>query len=257
MKLSSLIEQERIPLPYNRKKTLQRKEASDAYRKNALYFQPKKNPLLLELENLLLGHTDQDLYEQQKEEAKEVTPQQQAIIQDLQQTKKDVLAHEQAHKAVKSDALESSSNSQLEHVDEEGATVAETNASDTLLILEQVRNAALAPAQPSPQAIRVAINANAHIQRMQAQLHGREVDESELDNHEPAFAGEEMDVKVPEHFSKELKLDPLADTIFGKSDGEAFKARIFKNATEKYAAHIQMAKNGYHPGTDSMFSMIA
>jgi hypothetical protein len=92
---------------------------------------------------------------------------------------------------------------------------------------------------------------------MQAQLHGHEVDESELDNHEPAFAGEVIDVKVSERFSKELKLDPFADTIFGKSDGEAFKARTFKNASEKYATHIQMAKNGYHPGTDSTFSMIA
>lgn len=41
-----------------------------------MYFQPKKNPLLIELENLLLGRTDQDLYEQQQEESKEVTPQQ-------------------------------------------------------------------------------------------------------------------------------------------------------------------------------------
>jgi len=239
MKLSSVIEQERMSSHYNRKKILQRKQAGDAYRKNSMYFQPKKNPLLLELENLLLGHTDQKLYEQQKEEFKEVTPQQQAILQDLQQTK-NVLAHEQTQ------------YSQLERVDEEVPIVDDANAKETLQILEQVRNTALSPAQPSPRDLRVAASANAQIQHMQAQLNGQEVDDSE-----PAFVREDIEVKVPERFSKELKLDPFADTIFGKSYAEAYKARTFKYASEKYATHIQMAKDGYLPGTNPMFTMIA
>jgi hypothetical protein len=246
MKLSSVIEQERISSHYNRKKILQRKQAGDAYRKNSLYFQPKKNPLLLELENLLLGHTDQDLYEQQKEESKEVTPQQQAIIQDLEQTKKNMLAHEQTQKA---EALE---YSQLEHLDEEVLLVDDANAKETLQVLEQVRNTALAPAQLSPQDLREAVSANVEIQHTQAQLNNQELDESE-----PAFVRDLNEVKVPERFSKELKLDPFADTIFGKSYAEAYKARTFKYASEKYATHIQMAKDGYRPGNDSMFSMIA
>ncbi|KOS59773.1 hypothetical protein FJQ98_02695 [Lysinibacillus agricola] len=254
MKLSSLIEQERMSSHYNRKKILQRKQAGDAYRKNAQYFLPKKNPVLLELENLLLGHTDQELYEQQKEESKEVTPQQQAIIQDLQQTKKNVLAHEQMQKP---DALETTSYLQLEHLDEEVPTVVDANAKETLQILEQVRNAALEPAQPSPQDLRVAASANAQIQHMQLQLNGQEVDPSELDDSEPAFVREGIEVKVPERFSKELKMDPFADTIFGKRYEEAYKARTFKYASEKYATHIQMADDGYRQGNDSMFSMIA
>ncbi|MFJ7185626.1 hypothetical protein [Lysinibacillus xylanilyticus] len=237
MKLSSLIEQERISSHYNRKKILQRKQAGDAYRKNSLYFQPKKNPLLLELENLLLGHTDQDLYEQQKEESKEVTPQQQAIIEDLQQTKKNVLAHDRTQKA---EALE---YLQLEHENEEASIV----DVETLQILEQLKDTA----QPSPQDLRVAASANAQIQN------GQELDESELDDSQPAFVREVVEVKVPERFSKELKLDPFADTIFGKSYAEAYKARTFKYASEKYTTHIQMAKDGYLPGNDSMFSMIA
>ncbi|MEB2300828.1 hypothetical protein LAV72_14495 [Lysinibacillus xylanilyticus] len=239
MKLSSLIEQERMTSHYNRKKVLQRKQVGDAYRKNALYFQPKKNPILLELENLLLGHTDQELYEQQKEESKEVSPQQQAIMQDLQQTK-NVLAHEQKQ------------YSQLERVDEEVSIVDDANTKETLQILEQVRNTALAPAQPTPQDLRVAASANAKIQHMQAQLNGQDVDDSE-----PAFVSEGIDVNVPERFSKELKLDPFVDTIFGKSYAEAYKARTFKYASEKYATHILMAKNGYLPGTNPMFTMIA
>ncbi|MFJ3390594.1 hypothetical protein [Lysinibacillus sp. NPDC086135] len=237
MKLSSLIEQERISSHYNRKKILQRKQAGDAYRKSALYFPPKKNPLLLELENLLLGHTDQELFEQQKEESKEVTPQQQAIIQDMQQTK-NVLAHEQMQKQY----------SQVERVNEEAPIVDDANAKETLQILERVRNTALGPVQPSPQDLRV----DAQIQHMQAQLNGQEVDDSES-----AFVREDIEVKVPERFSKELKLDPFVDTIFGKSYAEAYKARTYKHASEKYATHIQMAKDGYRPRNDSMISMIA
>ncbi|MFJ6209265.1 hypothetical protein [Lysinibacillus sp. NPDC092081] len=233
MKLSNLIEQERISSHYNRKKILQRKQAGDAYRKNSLYFQPKKNPLLFELENLLLGHTDQELYEQQKEESKEITPQQQAIIQDLQQTQKpEALAYP------------------LEHVDEEAPILDE----ETLQILEQVRNTALAPMQPSPQDLHVAVSGDAKIQHMQAQLNGQEVDKDDSD---PAFVREVIEVKVPERFSIELKLNPFADTIFGKSYAEAYRARTFKYASEKYATHIQMAKDGYRPGNDPMFSMIA
>ncbi len=242
MKLPSLIEKERISPHYNRKKILQRKQAGDAYRKNSLYFQPKKNPILLELENLLLGHTDQDLYTQQKEESKEVTPQQQASIQDLHQTKKNVSAYEQTQKA------EALAYSQLEHEHED---------EETLQILDQVRNTALAPAQLSPQDLRIAAGRNAQIQHMQVQLNVQELDKSELDDSEPAFVREVIEVKVPERFSKELKLDPFADTIFGKSYAEAYKARIFKYASEKYATHILMAKDGYRSGNDTMFSMIA
>ncbi|MDD1504471.1 hypothetical protein PVA17_17145 [Lysinibacillus sp. CNPSo 3705] len=238
MKLSSLIEQERISSYYNRKKILQRKQAGDAYRKSALYFPPKKNPLLLELENLLLGHTDQELFEQQKEASKEVTPQQQAIIQDMQQTK-NVLAHEQMQHY-----------SQVERINEEAPIVDDANAKEPLQILERVRNTALGPAQPSSQDLRVAASAN--VQHMQAQFNGQEVDDSE-----PAFVREDIEVKVPERFSKELKLDPFVDTIFGKSYAEAYKVRTFKHASEKYATHIQMAKGGYRSRNDSLISMIA
>ncbi|MFJ7731320.1 putative metalloprotease CJM1_0395 family protein [Lysinibacillus sp. NPDC097231] len=257
MRLSSLIEQERITSHYNRKRILQRKEVGDTYRKNALYFQPKKNPLLLELENLLLGRKDQELYEQQKEESKEVTPQQQTIIQDFRQTEKNV--REQTHRSEKNDALEltNSQLSAIEYIDEEVPIVADENAKETLQILAQVRNAALAPAQPSSQDLRVAASAKAQIQHMKAQLSDQKVDESALDDNEPAFVHEIIEVKVPERFSKELKLDPFADTIFGKSYEEAFKARTFKYASDKYATHIQMAKNGYLPGSGSVFSMIA
>lgn len=247
MKISSLIEHERISSS-NRKKVLQRKEAGDAYRKNALYFQPKKNPILQELENLLLGQKDLDLYEQQKEESLE---DQQAIFQEMEQTKKNVLTHEQANKMGSGEGGEFISSSQLSE-DEVGI-----NPENTMRILEQVRNAALTPAQPSSQDLRIAASANAQIQQIQAQLQGQEFSQNVITDNEPAYLKEVIEVKVPERFSKELILDPFADTIFGKSYGEAFKARTFKHASEKYTTHIQMAKNGYRLGNEATFSMIA
>ena len=262
MKLSNAMEQERQSAYYNRKKILQRKEAGDAYRKNAQYFQPEKNPILLELENLLLGHKDQDLYEQHKEESKDVSPQQQAMIRDLQQTEKNVRAHEQALKAISSDVGESHSSSRLVEpnadrnvalddlsIDAEGV--------DTIHILQQVRSAALAPTVPSPQDLRVAASADAQMQQIQAEMSGTTLDERERNELEPAYVSEIIDIKVPERFSKELKLDPFADTIFGKRQDEALIARTFKLATAKYTAHIQMAKSGYLFGDHSTFSMTA
>lgn len=241
MKISNLMEQERISSQHNRKKILQRKEAGDAYRKNAMYFQPKKNPLLIELENLLLGRTDQDLYDQQQEESKEVTPQQKAIMEDLQQTEKNVRAHEQTYKVGMNDNADPSN-------------ISDSELGDTLHILEQVRNAALSSVEPSPQDLRVAQSVDAQIQHM---LNNSNVDEVATNESEPSFVRDIIEVKVPERYSKELKLDPFADTIFGKNYGTAFKLRAFKQASERYAAHVQMTKNGYRPDKDSMFSLIA
>ncbi|WP_445479270.1 hypothetical protein ACULLL_02320 [Lysinibacillus irui] len=240
MKILNSMEQDRISSQYNRKKILQRKEAGDAYRKNAMYFQPKKNPLLLELENLLLGRTDQDLYEQQQEKAKEVTPQQQAIMEDLQQTEANVRAHEHAYKAGATDNIESSAVSNVEQ-------------NDTLQILEQVQHAALAPTEPTPQDLRVAQSVNAQIQQMLNNSHSAD----DILEDKPSFVRDMIEVKVPERFSKELNLDPFADTIFGKNYETAFKLRTFKQASEKYLAHVQMTKNGYRPDKDPMFSLIA
>ncbi|ACA38519.1 hypothetical protein J2D69_01995 [Lysinibacillus sphaericus] len=237
MKIYNSMEQERLSSPFNRKKFLQRKEAGDAYRKNAMYFQPKKNPLLLELENLLLGRTDQDLYEQQQEDTEVVTPQQQAIMDDLQQTSKNVHAHEQAYKWASGN--------------HDGAPVVNNpDLNDTLQVLEQMRNAALSSSKPSAQDVRLAENVNAQIQHI---LH----EVNSTDEQDQPFVNEVTTVKVPERFSKELKLDPFADTIFGKSHDATLKLRAFKQASEKYAAHVQMTKNGYRPGNDSMFSLIA
>lgn len=249
MKLLNVMEQERQSAYYNRKKILQRKEAGDAYRKNAQYFQPKKNPILLELENLLLGRKDQDLYEQHKEDAKDVTPQQQAMMQDLQQTGKNVRAHEQAFKTVGSDQGESFSSSRLIETAHEG--------DEPLEVLPQVRNDVLTPTVPTSQDFRLAVRANDQMPQLEAEIDSAQLADTAPYELEPPYGTEKMEVKIPERFLKELNLDPFADTIFGKSYEEALKARTFKMASAKYAAHIQMAKSGYQFGEGSTFSMSA
>jgi len=244
MKLLNVMEQERQSAYYNRKKILQRKEAGDAYRKNAQYFQPKKNPILLELENLLLGRKDQDLYEQHKEDAKDVTPQQQAMMQDLQQTGKNVRAHEQAFKTVGSDQGESFSSSRLIETAHEG--------DEPLQVLPQVRNDV-----PTSQDFRLAVRANDQMPQLEAEIDSAQLDDVAPYELEPPYGTEKTEVKIPERFLKELNLDPFADTIFGKSYEEALKARTFKMASAKYAAHIQMAKSDYQFGEGSTFSMSA
>ena len=250
MKISGLIQQERIAALEDRRKILQRKGVGDVYRKNLQYFQPKKNPVLKELENLLFGHKDHDLYEKHKEESKETMPQEQVTVREMQQTEKNVRAHEQAYKAVSSDGSGSAG---------EISITAGTNSSEeeALNILEAVRSAALASSEPSPQDLRVAASANAQIQQVQAKLNGTEIEETDTLDEEPAFVRESIEIKVPERFAKDLKLDPFADTIFGRSYEEVYKANIFKNATATYTIHSEMVKNGYRLGNEPTFSLIA
>lgn len=61
-----------------RKRVMQRKEANDAYKKNSIYTQAKKNPMLKVLEDLLSGKTEKDLFEKDQsllnEESEQVIP---------------------------------------------------------------------------------------------------------------------------------------------------------------------------------------
>lgn len=257
MKISGLIQQERIAALEDRRKILQRKGVGDVYRKNLQYIQPKKNPVLVELENLLFGHKDHDLYEKHKEESKEIVPQEQAIIREMEQTEKNVRVHEQAHKAVGGDVTGSDGEQYV--LSGEIPIVAGTSSSEeeTLNILESVRNAALAPTEPSSQDLRVAASASAQIQQVQAKLNGIEIEETDTLDEESQFVREPIEVKIPKRFSKELKLDPFADTIFDRSYEEAYKANTFRKAVATYTTHSEMAKNGYRLGNEPTFSLIA
>lgn len=49
-----------------RKRSLQRKEVADTYKKNASYTQANKNPMLEILNNLISGKTEKDIFENQE-----------------------------------------------------------------------------------------------------------------------------------------------------------------------------------------------
>lgn len=177
MKIMGLMQRERMAAIEDRRKMFQRKNVGDVYRKNLQYVQPKKNTVLIELENLLLGHKDHDLYEKHKEESNEITPQEQIIIQEMQQDEKNVRAHEYMFKVVNGEDISCISHAQ-------NSVKSEIPADSSIAGHTAYWNEAL------------------------------------------------IEIEIPEPFSKELKINPFADTIFGRSYEELYRASFFKKATQ-------------------------
>lgn len=254
-----------------RKKMQQRKEAAgDAYRKNAQYFKYEKNPALTELERLLIGeHDSVHLGEQSNsvDEQKEQQPEEKAAIRELQQIDQNVRAHEQAHMAAGGAVAGSATFTYTEGPDGKryvtGGEVpinapSTSSPEDTIAVLEQVKRAALAPADPSPQDLRVAASVTAKIQEAKTQkLEETAQEYTQQDPVEPAFLNEKLDVEVPERFNKELNLDPKQQTMFGKSYEDIYRSRLFDQAKERYAKHTEMVKNGYRLAVEPQYSLIA
>ncbi|RPJ96004.1 hypothetical protein CW357_07390 [Rummeliibacillus sp. TYF005] len=189
----------------NRKRALRQKTADDAYRKNAQYFKPKFNPALEELVDLLTGKKEKDHQ-----------PEVQAAIQDLKQQK---------------DLIEQ----QNSPVDDEvaSAQLADPISSDekyaqTITILEDVRDAALAPENPSQQDLQVAATASETIQETQSQS----THETKLSN---VF-------QMNDH-GKEESATTSDSAVIAQ---EKTKQRLFKKAIAHYSFHMQMAKQGFH-----------
>lgn len=253
--------QERVHELEERKRIQQRRDAGDAYRKNSQYYNFDKSPALKELEKLLTGEKDFAQYEEQKEEQPEVM----AAIRELQQMEQNVRAHEQAHMSEGGAVAGSATFTYTEGPDGKqyvsGGEVpinslAASSTEDTIAILEQVKRAALAPADPSPQDLRVAATATAQIQQVKEEGISSETDGQE-ESIEPAFLNERLEVSIPERFDRELNLDAQKETVFGKSYEELYKSRLFNKAKEHYTSHIAMVKNGYRLGYEPQFSLTA
>lgn len=263
MRISGVIQDQLNGLEERKRiQQLQRKEVGDTYRKNAQYFQPAINPVLAELEKLLTGEKDYSQYEEQKEEKPEVK----AAIRELQQTERNVRVHEQAHMAAGGGVTGAVSYKYTEGPDGESyisggevpVSASSTGSTDneTIEILEQVKLAALAPTDPSPQDLRVAASASAQIQQAKAQLSTGEVDEQEQVE-PPAFVNEKIEAVVPERFSKEFNLDAKEDTLFGKSLDDVYKSKLFNYAIARYTSQKEMVSNGYSGMKEPLFSLTA
>ncbi|KYG90142.1 hypothetical protein A0U40_07835 [[Bacillus] sp. KCTC 13219] len=269
MKIASLMQNRLLDFE-DRKKALQRREMGEAYKRTAQFAKASQNPMLVALENLLSGKTEKDLLaadaktsnlQQDKIQEKIETPETKAHLRQLQMTEDEVKAHEQAHKAAGASVTGTVSYTYTKGPDDQlyvsGGEVSiqvPTSGTDdeTIKILEQVRKAALAPAQPSPQDLRVAASATAQIQQVQT---GTTVEE-ELQE-EPPFADEDLTVRVPAHFMNEVERDVTAPTIFGKELENLIVQRAYNKAKIQYQSHIEMVKNGYRAGAESVFSRIA
>ena len=267
----------------SRKRAIQRKEMGEAYKKTAQYQSPK-NPLLEVLEDLLSGKADKDLHaadQAQREledqgnehktnalttkEEKLERPEVKVEVRKLEMTEKEVIAHEQAHKSVGGDVTGPISYTYATGPDDKryinGGEVSiqvgeGSTPEETIQILEKVRAAALAPAQPSPQDLRVAASAASQIQQTQVEI-ARDDYADSLENENP-FENVDTGVEVPDRFLSNFdERDANEDTLFGQELESLLFQRMFDKAATRYASHVAMVKNGYRPLGEPIFSQIA
>lgn len=200
-----------------RNRAIQRKEVGRAYRQNAEYYQPKKTPALADLEDLLLGN---------KEKEKD-SPEVNAVVKELQQLEKN-----KSMLDIKGPAIPVQ-------------TVGGPTPEKTIELLEKVRSSALAPENPSEQDLRLAANATAKIQAVQAQITlnqeaSRQIefeakrqreDEAALSNRSVQF-----DFQPPKVLSESLQ-----------------KRRYIEQAIAKYSFQVNMKKYGFTDQQPSFF----
>lgn len=279
----------------NRKRALQRRETTEAYRKTAQYQSPK-NPVLEALENLLSGKTEKELHRADEQARLADGTVQQSAVQDdnaektdaemtkqeklqlpevrqeirqLQLTEQEVIKHEQAHKSVGGSVTGPVSYTYTDGPDDQryidGGEVSinakeGSTPEETLSILERVRAAALAPADPSPQDLRVAASAASRMQQVRseiAQQNYEEFNEQRVADEEP-FQNVELKSAIPDRFLNDFaNRDASAPNYFGRDVEQTLFERVFQKATSKYAQHVAMVKNGYRSFEEPSFSRTA
>lgn len=240
-----------------RRRAQQRKEMGEAYKKTANFVEVSKNPMLAVLENLLSGKTEKDLLATDVQSSDETLGFDEGLNQKNEtQIKSEDMEHERLLIGEDSNISISAANGKHYMNSDEVKTNSSVNASqeDTINILEQIKQAALAPAQPSEQDLRIAASASAQIQQTEALLSGETVDIAEIP--EP-FAGEDLTVNIPDRFMNDFKRDANAPTVFGQELESLLFQRTFNKVVEKYKAHIAMVKNGYRSMSEPSFSKIA
>ncbi|WP_313893255.1 hypothetical protein [Psychrobacillus sp.] len=205
-----------------RKRAMQRKDAGDAYRKQAEYFQPK-TPSLAQLEDLLLGR---------KEREKE-TPEVRAAVREFQQI--EYSQQQQSLQEIKGP-----------HIPVQ--TIGGPTLDNTVALLEKVRSSALAPSVPSTQDLRIAASASAKIQQVHTQITLNEEANRQISNEVQRQVEDELAVSnrsVPSDFqSPKVLADDLA---------EIQKKRFVEQAIAKYSYQVQMTRYGFAEQQPSFF----
>ncbi|WP_162920116.1 putative metalloprotease CJM1_0395 family protein [Paenisporosarcina cavernae] len=183
-----------------RKRLIQRKDATNSYKKQAELFQTKK-PSLQDLEDLLLGKKEQ---EQQPHTLKFGTTPVHAI--------------------------------------------AGNNLEETIDLLEQVKEAALASVEPSDQDLRVAATASNRISQVRAQLSLHELANSRIK--EESFTQEQLRASVTNRSS----LVDFQDNKDANSQREQLaRMRLFEKARQSYDYQVQLKQAGFQVKEPSFY----
>ncbi|WP_053590596.1 hypothetical protein [Bacillus sp. FJAT-22090] len=206
-----------------RKRAIQRKDAGDAYRRQAEYFKPKV-PTLSELEDLLLGNKERELD----------SPEVSAAVREFQQ-------------------IESATSKQQNILDIKGPslsvqTIGGPTPERTIELLEKVRSSALEPANPSPQDVRIAASATAKIQQVQSQITLNQEANRQIELEVKRQIEDEAAV-----FNRSVQADFQSPKVLEEDLENLQKKRLIEQAIAKYSYQVQMKRNGFTDMQPSFF----
>ena len=225
-----------------RKKLLARREMDQAYKKHAKYTE-KNNPMLQALENLLSGKTEKELHEKDLALKNEQNPNEKLALPEVKQEVKNptIVPDGQRYISGEEVSIQTPLTDSLE---------------ETIQILEKLRQSALAPANPSPQDLRVAASAVAQIQEVRGEINAEKFEEIGEDEVAP-FENESFQVEIPERFQSNVERNAQAETVFGKDLEKLLFNRTFMKAKAVYATQAEMVKNSYRSYNEPLFSRTA
>lgn len=206
-----------------RKRAMQRRDAGDAYRKQAEYFQAKQ-PSLSELEDLLLG----------KKEREPENPETAAAVREFQQ-------------------LESTNNKANNMADIKGPSIAVQTISGhtperTIELLEKVKSSALAPPEPTSQDLRVAASASAKIQQVQSQITLNQGAARQIEYEVKKQIEDEAAV-----FNRSVPSDFQSPKITEADLEKLQKKRLKEQAIAKYSYQVHLKRYGFTDQQPSFF----
>lgn len=194
----------------HRKKLNLRREVSDTYKKHSDFYQ-SKTPTLSELEDLLLGKMELDGDTEEVADAVRV-------YQEIEQQPKHTLAF---------------GNAPIQAIS--GSTPEET-----IELLEHVKRAALASAEPSVEDLRLAASASTRIQEAQAQVELNEIAESQIE-----FEAQRQTEIQYEATNKSMQIDFQEPQNTLVEQQKHKQLRLFEEAISKYSFHVQMKQQGF------------
>ncbi|MGE7923229.1 hypothetical protein ACQKND_08585 [Viridibacillus arvi] len=213
MKLAALLNNQYTDIE-NRKRALRQKNAGDAYRKTAQYFQPKSNPALEELMDLLTGKKE-----------KQHQPQVQAAIRELQQKDQEFRAKTKDNMEQTLPLVETSEAVSQGNEDKRSSIGAMREKTIEVL---RVHHSAL---EPMRQDVRVTEGENEIIQQTRDQI-----------------------TEVKQQVTTEDSTNQFGQvTNSTQTLEQKLKQRLFDQAISRYSYHVQMAKSGFRVTQPSFY----